>query len=66
MYILRTVNFIRRSGLIGHLLCLSRNFMPKVKTRRKRKPLPKFLLADGGDEFLEVERLEVGDVLEVA
>ena len=29
-------------------------------------PLEKFLLADGGDEFLEVERFEVGHVLEVA
>ena len=28
--------------------------------------LPEFLLADGGDEFLEVEWFEVGDVLEIA
>lgn len=29
-------------------------------------PLEEFLLADGGYEFLEVERFEVGHVLEVA
>ena len=28
--------------------------------------LPEFLLADGGDEFLEVEWFEVGNVLEIA
>ena len=30
------------------------------------RALPHLLLADGGDEFLEVEWFEVGDVLEVA
>ena len=31
----------------------------------KQPELPEFLFADGGDEFLEVEGFEVGDVLEV-
>ena len=46
-------------------LCHSTQFCCNFCALRQR-PLPHLLFADGGDEFLEVERLEVGYVLEVA
>lgn len=41
----------------------ARKFCEKCASRQS---LPELLLADGGDEFLEVERFEVCDVLEIA
>ena len=39
---------------------------PEIDPEWTRKGLEEFLFADGGDELFEVERLEVGYVLEVA
>ena len=37
-----------------------------LRTKEGGKGLEEFLFADSSDEFLEIEWLEVGDVLEVA
>lgn len=55
------VGVMWRGGCEGTERCFARGYGGRVRLLE----LPEFLFADGGDEFLEVEWFEVGDVLEV-